>query len=121
MKRITLLFIAFFILTGCSVEKGDKPLARGKGFGYEWTCPNPKEVLRVSVQNSFTRDSFLVIEGEDRHYELKVGPIRDGFIVVPKGSYKYSAWSFGDSVGNTRYKVTQDDRNGISGVLVRIR
>jgi hypothetical protein len=94
---------------------------QGFWFGYDWTSANPKDVLRVSVQNSFTRDSFVALDGAGKHYELTVGPIKDAFMIVPKGNYEFSAWSFGKSVGNTKYDVAQDDRNGIKGVLVKIR
>jgi hypothetical protein len=119
--RVIVTLIILLLASGCSFEKGDKPLARGKGFGYDWTSANPKDVLRVSVQNSFTRDSFVALDGAGKHYELTVGPIKDAFMIVPKGNYEFSAWSFGKSVGNTKYDVGQDDRNGIKGVLVKIR
>ena len=119
-RSFSLLFVGL-ILAGCAREKGAPPLIRGPGFGYDWNGAASKEVLRVSVQNSFTRDVFVALDGEGRHYELKVGPVRDGFMIVPRGNYKYSAWSFGDSLGEIKHEVLQNDRDGISGVLVRIR
>ena len=120
MKNMVILILLTLTLAGCS-DKGDKPLARGKGFGYEWSSPSPKTVLRVSVQNSFTRDAVIAVDGEGKHYEISVGPIRDAFIVIPRGVYEYSGWSYGKSLGNTRLRIAQEERNGISGVLIQIR
>ena len=121
MHKIIVLLFACVLLASCAQEKGNKPIARGKGFGYDWKSDNPQGVFRVSVQNSFTRDAVVGLDGNGAHYELTVSPIGEGFMVVPKGDYKYSAWSFGRSVGETKIAMQNDERNGISGVMVKIR
>lgn len=109
------------VVAGCDQEKGDKPVARGEGFGYDWSAPNRGDLLRVAVQNSFTQTSSAALDGEGHHYELEVGPVREAFMVVPKGTYHYSAWTYGDTVGNTKYEVVKDDRDGFEGILFKIR
>jgi hypothetical protein len=120
MKNIVQLFVLGFVLMSCVREKGDAPLARGKGFGYEWNSGNQSAILRVSVQNFFTRDSVVALDGNGRHFELCVGPVRDAYMIVPKGNYRVTAWTFGNSVGTMRFDVQKDDRNGARGVIVKI-
>ena len=115
-----ILVLLSLLLVGCW-EKGDKPLARGKGFGYEWTPVTPKTVQRVSVQNSFTRDAVVTVDGEGKHYEISVGPIREAYIVIPRGDYDYAGWSYGKSLGNTQLRVTEQERDGMRSMLVQIR
>ena len=120
MKTLLGMLCLGLALAGCG-ENGDKPLARGSGLGYDWTTTNPKAVLRVSVQNSFTRDAVIAVDGEGRHYEVSVGPVRDAFMVIPRGTYAYSGWSYGKSLGLTKLQVIEEERHGIAGVLLRIR
>lgn len=120
MRKLNVL-VACLFLAGCSREQGDRPLLRGHGYGYDWTSEKPESVFRVSVQNSFTRDVYVALDGGGTHYELCVGPITEGYMIVPKKDYKYSAWPSGGEVGGTKFEVIGHDVKGAKGVLIRIR
>ena len=121
MQKILIPIVLSFLLAGCSREKGDKPIARGEGAGYTWSSDVAKDTLRVSAQNSFSQTSYVALDGSGTHYELEIGPVRDAFMIVPAGEYEFSAWTYGRSVGETKFTVTKDDRGISKGFLVQIR
>lgn len=110
-----------FALAGCG-EKGDKAILYADGLGRDWKAPAGEAQLRVAVQNSFTSNATVMADGEGRHYEMKVGPIRDRYMIIPAGQYEFSAYAVGRTVGETKLKITPEDTSATSkGFLLQIR
>ena len=115
---------AMVAVMGCSRESGLRPVTRGSGLGEEWTFQgDPSSVMRVSVQNSFTRDVYVDLSASGATYQLIVGPIRERFMVIPKKDYDIKVRTNGPSSDPDYIHYYRSDtlKNGISGIFLRIR
>ena len=100
------------------------PIARESGLGEGWSYQgSASSVWIVAVQNSFTRDVTVDIRSSSAAYQLIVGPVRDRFIVIPKGDYDIKVSTLGrSSVARYIHFYEQKTlRNGIAGVLLKVR
>jgi hypothetical protein len=120
LLQLSAAALAVALLAACG-ERGDKAIAYGDGLGQEWVPAGEAPLLRISVQNSFTRDVIVRADAPGSHYELTVGPIRERYMIVPLGKYDISAVTKERDTGNTKLWVNPDDRGKAKGLLVKVR
>jgi hypothetical protein len=77
--------------------------------------------MRITAENSFTRDVVVMADAPGAHYELTVGPIRERYMIVPEATYDIQAMTREKNTGNVKLYVSPDDRNGAKGLRVKIR
>ena len=123
MRKV--IFIAAILsLAGCTRESGLHPIARESGLGEGWTYQgDATSVLLVAVQNSFTRDVTVDLRTSSAEYQLIEGPVRERFIVIPKGDYDIKVSTLGPSsvAGYIHFYQEKTLRNGLAGLLLKVR
>jgi hypothetical protein len=61
------------------------------------------------------------VDGDGKHYELTVGPVRKRFMIVPEAEYTVKAFTQEKSAGMNFLHVDKIQENGAKGLHVKIR
>ncbi|HUJ45136.1 MAG TPA: hypothetical protein VLW52_16195 [Opitutaceae bacterium] len=122
--RNLLMAVFIWLLSACSREMGDAPVTRGDGLGETWVDAGQRpNLVMYAVRNSYTRDILFALESSGAHYELVVGPVRERFMVVPKGDYQIRIATSGSSAVEDyiHYYPEPCARHGVQGILIKVR